>query len=234
MVGWSAPAPKDPPEAKSSDQEEAEAVTNPLTVERNRSVSNGHLKQLAIAIHSYNDAFGVLPQNIVGKDGKPLLSWRVQLLPFIEETALSQQFKMDEPWNSKHNLELLESMPKIFTNPRVSLKKKGYTVYQVFEGKGTLFENGVKQKLTDVTDGLSNTILLTESSIAVPWTKPIDMSLNAKKELPDFGKAYGMKPLAAVGDGAVRTLDLKKIKPETIKAAITPAGGEVLGKDWEP
>ena len=75
--------------------------------------------------------------------------------------------------------------------------------------------------------------MFVESSVAVPWTKPVDLPFDPEKNLPDFGKAYGSKPLAALCDGSVRTLDLKKIKPETLKAAITRAGGEVLGKDWD-
>jgi hypothetical protein len=73
-----------------------------------------------------------------------------------------------------------------------------------------------------------------ESSMAVPWTKPADLPFDAKKDLPDFGKAYGAKPLGVLCDGSTRILNLKKISPETLKAAITIAGGEVLGKDWEP
>jgi hypothetical protein len=125
-------------------------------------------------------------------------------------------------------------MPEIFSSPRVVVKKKGYTVYQGFAGPGALFQPGKKLRFpAAIADGTSNTILAVESSMAVPWTKPADLPFDAKKDLPDIGKAYGAKPLAALCDGSVRTLNLKKIKPETMKAAITIAGGEVLGADWE-
>ena len=68
------------------------------------------------------------------KNGKPLLSWRVQLLPFLEYAELYNQFKLDEPWDSENNLKLLEKMPSTFASPRVKVKNKGYTVYQGFVG----------------------------------------------------------------------------------------------------
>jgi hypothetical protein len=71
-----------------------------------------------------------------------------------------------------------------------------------------------------------------ESSVAVPWTKPADLPFSLKKVLPDIGKAFGSKPLAAICDGSVRTLDLKTITPQTLKAAITIAAGDILGPDW--
>jgi hypothetical protein len=144
-----------------------------------------------------------------------------------------KKFKLDEPWDSKNNRELVEKMPDVFSSPRVVVKKKGFTVYQGFAGTGALFQPGAKHRFpASISDGTANTIMAVESSVAVPWTKPADLPFDAKKDLPDIGKAYGAKPLAVLCDGSVRTLNLKKIKPETLKAAITIAGGEVLGKDW--
>ncbi len=74
--------------------------------------------------------------------------------------------------------------------------------------------------------------MIVESSVAVPWTKPADLPFDVNKDLPDFGKAYGGKPLAALCDDSIRILDLKTLTPKTLKAAITIAGGETLGPDW--
>src|SRR5207302_9401316 len=114
------------------------------------------------------------------------------------------------------------------------LKRKGYTVYQVFSGPGALFQSGkAKYRLGNMPDGTSNTILAVESSRAVPWTKPADLPYDGKKALPDFGKAYDGKPLAALADGSVRVLDLKKISAATLKNAICPDDGNPLGPDWQ-
>jgi hypothetical protein len=217
---------------------------------RNRKGSKHNLEQIAVAMHNYAGANGSsIVTDIRGKDGKSLLSWRVSLLPYLAEAdaglvppgasppapygALYKEFKLDEPWDSKHNLTLLAKMPKVFVSPRVTVKGKGYTVYQVFSGPGALFNAGKsKYNIGNVPDGTSNTIFVVETSKAVPWTKPADIPFDKDKAVPDFGKAYGSKPLAAMMDGSARVLDLKKILPETLKNAIMPDDGNVLGADW--
>jgi Protein of unknown function (DUF1559) len=200
---------------------------------RNRTASSNNLKQIALAFHNFASANNKLPSNVEAKGGKALLSWRVLILPYIEENELYNQFKLDEPWNSKNNVKLLERMPKVFVSPRVTLKRKGYTVYQTFYGPDAVFGPGpAKYTLGTIPDGTSNTILAVESSAAVPWTKPADIPFDLKKDVPDFGKSFGHKPLAALLDGSVRILDLKKISAETLKNAINPADGNPLGADW--
>lgn len=196
--------------------------------------SGENLKNLALAMHNYHDAMGTFPNNVTDKKGKALLSWRVQLLPYIEEDALYRRFKLDEPWDSKHNVRLVAEMPKVFASPRVTLKKKGYTVYQGFAGAGALFPPGRRGlRMVDITDGTSNTIMFVEATAAVPWTKPADVPFDEKKDVVKFGQALGERPLAAMCDGSTRHLDLRKISKETLKGAITTQGGEVLGADWE-
>jgi Protein of unknown function (DUF1559) len=200
----------------------------------NRTKSTNNLKQIALAFHAYHDVNGRLPADVVDKDGQPILSWRVLILPYLEQNPLYQEFKLDEPWNGPNNSKLLEKMPKIFESPRIVTKKKGYAAYQGFSGDDALFRPGKPAwNLPGITDGCSNTIMVLETSSAVPWTRPADIPFDPKKDLRDIGKAYGQKPMAAMCDGSVRALDLKKISAETLKGAITPSGGEVLGKDWE-
>jgi hypothetical protein len=201
---------------------------------RNRAQSSNNLKQIILAVHIYYDANGFLPGDILDKDGKPLLSWRVQLLPYVEQGELYKKFKLDEAWDSKNNRPLVEQMPKIFASPRAKVKGTGYTVYQIFTGPAALFDKGKpRYKLPAIPDGTSQTLFAVESSKAVPWSKPADVSFDKDKKVPDIGKAYGEKPLGAMMDGSTRILDLKKIKPETLKNAIMPDDGNVLGPDWK-
>ena len=236
-VGRAAPLPKGTAAARVSDQEvPAEPVeATKIQATTYRLTSSNNLKQFALAAINFSDANrGNFPRNVTDKDGKPLLSWRVQILPYIEAADLHNAFRMDEAWDSEHNLKLLERMPKVFSSPRVLVNKKGYTVYQGFEGAGAAFERGKQLRFpASFSDGTSNTIMLVESSIAVPWTKPVDLPFDPKKDVIDFGKAYGGKPLTVLCDGSVRTLDLKNLSQETLKNAITTAGGEVLGADWK-
>src|SRR4051794_3818491 len=80
-----------------------------------RSQCVNNLKQIGLAMHNYNSAYDVFPPAVItDPDGKPLLSWRVLLLPFLDEQALYEQFKLDEPWDSPNNKPLLSRMPKVF------------------------------------------------------------------------------------------------------------------------
>jgi hypothetical protein len=202
---------------------------------RLRAASAKNLERIALAVvegYTVNHS-GVLPEDVRDKDDKALLSWRVLLLPYLGEKALFKQFNLDQPWDSKHNLRLLEKMPRAFESPRVAVKRKGYTVYQIFWGRGALFGPDVRPGLGSIPGGLNNAILAVESSTAVPWTKPADIPFDSRKPLPPFGKAYGERPLAALCDGSVRVLDLRKILPATLRLAINPQVGKPLGPDWE-
>lgn len=227
-----APAPDDEPVPDELKVEPAKATEE--EADQNLKASELNLKNIALALHNFVAVNGgKIPHDVRDKDGKALLSWRVELLPYLEQDKLYKEFKLDEAWNSEHNKPLVEKMPDVFSSPRVVVKKKGFTVYQGFDGPGAIFEAGQKLRLpASIPDGTSNTILAVESSVAVPWTKPVDLPFDVKKDLPDIGKAYGAKPLAAICDGSVRTLNLKTLTPETFKNAIMRADGNVLGADW--
>ena len=232
-MGRAAPVPKTPAKITDTELAATAATDDPAKMANNEHVSTDNLKTLALAVHNYADTNGILPNDIADKNGKSILSWRVRLLPYIEQGELYKRFRIDEPWDSENNLKLVERMPKTLTSPRVTVKKPGFTVYQGFAGPGSVFEPGkVLHFPASITDGTSNTIMIAESSVAVPWTKPADLAFNPDKDLPDFGKAYGAKPLVALCDSSVRIVNTKTVSEETLKSAITTAGGEVLGADW--
>jgi hypothetical protein len=238
-----APEPEPEPTGKPPATVDAKAAVDPAklagsaalqaTDATNRVTSAKNLEKLAAGVHDFAaDANFIFAPDVEGK-GKQLLSWRVRLLPYLGEKALFDKFKLDQPWDGKHNLALLDKMPEVFESPRVTVKRKGYTVYQVFSGPGALYEAGkTRYKLGNVPDGTSHTILIVESSKAVPWTKPADLPYDKAKPIPDFGKAFGGKPLCAMADGSSRVLDLKKITTDTLRNAICPDDGNALGADW--
>ena len=158
------------------------AVQAARTAARKMSSSN-NLKQIGIALHNYHDAYkhfpaGESPTNKY-KDGKPLLSWRVHLLPFLEEHVLYDKFKMDEPWDSPHNIKLLDQMPSVYVCPHYELGNR--TVYLAPQGPNTALGSGERVRFRDITDGTSQTIALIETGPerAVPWTKPVDLTIDA-------------------------------------------------------
>lgn len=164
-----------------------------------------NLKQLGLAMHIYHDAMGAFPPAVSAKDGKPLLSWRVAILPYIEEKELYDQFHHDEPWDSEHNLKLLAKMPKVFQAPGVELKE-GMTTYVVPSGDTLVFGGERKTRISDITDGTSNTIMIVEANAdrAVPWTKPQDLEVDLEKPLAGLGEARDKGFTAVFCDGAVR------------------------------
>jgi prepilin-type processing-associated H-X9-DG protein len=209
---------------------------------RNYNKSRNNLKQIVLALHNYHDAYKRFPAwaTCDAKD-KPLLSWRVAILPFIEQGPLYQQFKLDEPWDSPHNIKLLAQMPKVYAVPGVKTKEPGMTYYQGFVGTGAGWEparpggnyNKFGIRIVEITDGTSNTIAVIEAGEPVPWTKPVDLPFEMGKPLPKFAGPFKTKANAAFFDGSVRTIPAK-LEPMIMSALVTRAGGEVVPfDDWK-
>jgi hypothetical protein len=197
-----------------------------------RSQSVYNLKMIALAMHNYHAQNNHFPAAaICDADGKPLLSWRVAILPFIEQQALYDQFHLDEPWDSEHNKALAESIPAIYVAPTSRSVPRGQTFYQVFTGNGAAFEETEPAGIQDFTDGTSNTILVVEGGTPVPWTKPEDISFDPEKDVPRLGgPGYKGGFDAAFADGSVKFLKFT-IDMDVLKALITRAGGEVIAAE---
>jgi hypothetical protein len=199
-----------------------------------RVQSANNLKQIGLAMHNYADTLRILPaQAIYDKNGKPMLSWRVLILPYVEQQALYNEFHLNEPWDSEHNKKLLAKMPKLYASPYDENTLKDHTTYyQGFFGKGCFFEG--KQGLSfprDFPDGLSNTIMVVEASKAVPWTKPEDIPYDPAKPLPKLGLP-GLKGFnVGMCDGSVHFLS-ETITEKTLRNAITRNDGNPLGPDF--
>jgi hypothetical protein len=196
--------------------------------DRAQSVNN--LKQIGLAMHGYHDANKRLPPagitSVNDPNGKPLLSWRVAILPYIDQAPLYQQFDLTQPWDSPQNKKLIAKMPQIYVVPGTESKEPGMTHYRVLVGPTTMFEPGQKITLVSVTDGTSNTIMAVEAKEPTIWTRPDDLPFDPKGPLPKFGVSPdGFNAL--FGDGVVRFI--RSTTPEeTLRALITRNGGEVV------
>src|SRR5262245_5115203 len=193
----------------------ASAQDAPTAAQYRIAVNN--LKQIGLAFHNHADQIdGMWAADILDKDGKPLLSWRVRLLPYLEQDPLYKQFKLDEPWDGPNNKKLIEKMPKLYAPVR-GKAKAGETFYQTFTGEGTIFvDHKSKYKIATIPDGTSNTGLVFEAGEPVVWTKPADMAFDEKKALPKLGGMFDGECHVVLGDGSVRRLkkdaDEKELK----------------------
>ena len=202
-----------------------------------------NLRNITQAFIKYAEQHGHLPRAaIVDQQNRPLLSWRVEILPLLGQEALYQQFKLDEPWNSEHNIKLLPLIPQIYqpVNQRVPL---GYTHIVVLRGPGSLFEEPTPPSLGRlfVADGASMTVLLAEAGKLVPWTKPEDEIVDPELPAP-WLRAYpspssNSYSCLAFLDGRVvnlydqyshKTNRLVKIDARKLHAYVTWKGGEVM------
>ncbi len=199
-----------------------------------RAQGANNMKQLLLSFHNYHDTYRSLPAHATYDDQEqPLLSWRVHMLPFLEEQALYEQFHLDEPWDSEHNKALIAQMPEVFLSPRsANTADQGLSNYVVPVGEGFLFDGtAVGAGFRNVTDGTSNTIALLEvdDENAVPWTAPEDWEYD--EENPTKG-LFGIHPgIANVGfaDGSVQAIS-ELIDIETLLAMLTKAGGEIVNR----
>ncbi|MHB1422031.1 MAG: DUF1559 family PulG-like putative transporter [Gemmataceae bacterium] len=199
------------------------------------SQTQNNLKQLVLAMHNYADTLGgrFPPQATYDKNGKPMLSWRVMILPYLDELNLYNEFHLNEPWDSEHNKKLLAKMPKVYASPQDPEKtlKDHLTHYQGFVGKSAFFEGKRGLLLADITDGLSNTIMIVEASKAVPWSKPEDLPYDAAKPLPKLGIAGARDFSAALCDGSVRLIT-PHMSERTLRLTITRDDGLPLPADF--
>src|SRR5262249_47427119 len=157
-----------------------------------------------------------------------LLSWRVQILPYIEQEELYKKFRLNEPWDSEHNKKLIKLIPKILRSPRQAGELRDRTTYLAPLGKGLMWDEPNGVKITQITDGTSNTIALVESDDerAVIWSKPEDITIDPKNPIAGLLGHYGEGFYAALADGSVRFMK-KSIDPAALWGLFTRAGGEV-------
>lgn len=143
---------------------------------------------------------------MTGPDGKTKHSWRVAILPYLGQSSLYEQYRLDEPWDSEHNKQVMKSMPAVFRSPTEPADTTSSAYYAIV-GDETMFEpNGDGVRVEEITDGVSKTILLVKANREVPWTKPEDIPYSVNQPLPEFGGYFEGIISAAFADGSVRAI----------------------------
>ncbi|MBX3420827.1 MAG: DUF1559 domain-containing protein [Pirellulaceae bacterium] len=200
----------------------------PAYVEANRRLScANNLKQIGIALHNYVSIHGEFPPAYsVDENGRPLHSWRTLILPYMEQNSVYTQIDLSKPWDDPVNQRFHSLQISAYSCPTTQIGQRGLTCYQVVVHPQALLIGGESRSLNEVTDGISNTLAVIESSEvdAVPWMAPQDLPL--QNYLNSAGRSHhsGGRQLL-LGDGAVRFV-ANSVDENTLNALVTCNGDE--------
>ena len=202
--------------------------------ERTRSGKNiDNFKHILLAMHNYHSVYEMFPpqDKVRDKSGKSKLSWRVCILPFLEQGKLYKEFHLDEPWDSAHNKKLIAKMPKIYKGSLPGIMP-GHTTFLSPVGKDTVFGGEKATRIRNVSDGTSQTVVLVEvkPGLAVPWTAPEDYAFDPNAPGRGLQISARGRFLAALADGSVRQFP-GNLEPELLLRLFQKSDGHPI--DWK-
>jgi prepilin-type processing-associated H-X9-DG protein len=237
--------PVDNPTSSSTETRRPDAKKAPRTDPKEIVWDNLH--QLGMAFHNYASTINgnTLLVSGVGKKGayiadsktKPMFSWRVALLPFVEQAELYKEFNLDESWDSEHNKKLIPKMPKIYQSTTKQAPPGMTHLQQVIGPQCGMLG---RYNIANMPDGTSQTVAVIEVAEPVIWTKPddlyipeTDVSAPPPKDLKKkFGGLFENGFNVLMWDGSVRWVDARKLSEKTLWNALRPGDGNALGNDW--
>lgn len=182
-----------------------------------------NMRQLGLALLNYESAHGELPKATMTHESGNEYSWRIAILPFMEENEMYERYRFDEPWNSKHNREVTSEIPAAFKHP--SNESLTNTNYFAVTGPGTLFppEGGIT--FENVSDGTSRTVMLVEAVRDVHWAKPGGIPFTEALDPEKLGGFTEGVIYMNMMDGSVRSVS-NQITPAMLVALYSIAGGD--------
>jgi hypothetical protein len=223
-------------------------LISPITVVREsarRAVCLSNMKQLALALHNYHDVYGCFPPAyIADSNGKPMHSWRVLILPYLEEQALYKAYDFTEPWDGPNNRKLAQNKPPVYGCPSSnnSAAASLATSYVAVVGPKTLWPGAKVTRLSDIRDGTDNTIMLVENTNSdINWMEPRDVSFEEAVRGNGFSSPHVRKNgyfyhgtpafTVALAQGSVWSLP-QELPTETLEALLTIHGGEAVDMEY--
>jgi hypothetical protein len=196
-----------------------------LIERRQRTIDN--LTMLGDAVRRYCEKEGkVFARAITNPKGEALLSWRVELLPYLGYQDLYDRFDLSAPWDSPRNKPLAELIPDVYQSPERFDEKTNYLVpVASFTAFGRARGIGTR----NIEDGLENTVLVVEvdDSAAVPWTKPEDLKLDVRALGSQFGSLRDDGTFVVWGDGKVTRVTPER-SAKDLKAILSFDGGDLF------
>lgn len=199
-----------------------------------RTQCSSNLKQIGLALYNYESVYRSLPPAFVAdENGKPMHSWRVLILPYLDQKPLYDSYNFSEPWDGPNNNRLLSQMPAVFRCPSDPGATGGtHTGYAGVFGDHSVFRGSAPVELQDITDGTSNTLLVGEADGAgIPWLKPDDVDVELHPSIGDvngFSSHHTGGVQFLMADGSVHFI-MQTINPQTLKALFTRDAGDAVG-----
>lgn len=206
-----------------------------------RAICTNNLKQIGLALHNYQAVYGAFPPAyITDKAGNPAHSWRVLILPYLEEQKIYDEYDFSEPWDGPHNSKLLAKMPRVFSCPtrdQNATRRPSRTSYVAVTGPGTMFPGAESIRLDEVTDGSANTIMVGDiANVEIPWTKPEDLDVRTMslklndKQNPSISSDHPGGAQVLFADGSCRFLKAS-ISTDFLRSLFTIAGNETIATE---
>jgi prepilin-type processing-associated H-X9-DG protein len=198
-----------------------------------RTQCRNNLQQIGMALHNYHESYGAFPPAyIADASGKPMHSWRVLILPFLDQGAMYSEYNFSEPWDGPNNSRLLARIPPQYvcvSHPTAAASM--HTAYAAAFGQQCVFRGYEPVKLTEIKDGASNTLVVVEAGDAgIPWMKPEDVDITKHPSLGDPGGFSSHHTGGVHGlmcDGSVKFIP-QSMSPQTLKALFTRDGGDFV------
>jgi prepilin-type N-terminal cleavage/methylation domain-containing protein len=197
-----------------------------------RAQCKNNLKQIGIALHNYHDTYHEFPPAYtVDANGRPLHSWRTLLLPFLDQNPLYEKIDLSKPWNDPVNEEAFKSFISTYSCPSKT-GERTTTTYLAVVTSNSCLRPKASAKLSDVTDGSSETIAVIEvdPDMAVHWMEPIDagesqvLAIGSKTKHDHIGGAHTL-----FLDGTVRFLS-ENLPASTRLALISISAKDTVGE----
>ena len=199
---------------------------------------SNHLKQIGLALQNYHDTYGCFPPaHIADSSGKPMHSWRVLILPFMEQKALYDKYRFDEPWDGPSNSKLHKEVVHTYSCPSRTRRASQFeTSYVVVVGRGTMWPGAnAFMRYNDIADSPFDTVMVVESiDSGIHWIEPRDLELATMPLTvngptgPSMSSDHPNVVLALFADGHTQAVS-KNTPVNIVRGLLTAGGGETIG-----
>jgi hypothetical protein len=198
-----------------------------------------NLRQIGVALHNYHDVYGCFPPAYIADErGRPMHSWRVLILPFLDKAPLYNSYRFDEPWDGPHNARLADQAASVFqcragiTEPDAPTNS---TSYVAVIGPRTGWPGAESVRISDITDRTAETLHVVEiANSGIHWMEPRDLHVTQMARVINPAAGMGISSPHVGGahvlavDGSVRFVS-ETTPEETIRRLIERDDGETIG-----